>query len=63
MATTTTPEVNPPLSDRSTEELRAKMYRLIDELATARSDRASAVKAEFEALWKKLPGGEGTTLH
>lgn len=59
----TTPDVNPTRSDRSTEELRAQMYRLLDELATARSDRASALKAEFEALWKKLPEGEGTTLH
>ncbi len=47
----------------STEDLRAKMCRLIDELASARSDRAAALKTEFEALWKTMPGVEEPTIH
>ncbi len=47
----------------STEDLRAKMCRIIDELATGRSDRAAALKTEFEALWKTVPGIEEPTIH
>jgi hypothetical protein len=58
----TTQGSNPTPIERSTEELRREMCRLIDELATARSDRAAALKAEFEALWKKMPA-PGETIH
>jgi hypothetical protein len=48
---------------RSTEELRAQMYRILDELCTARSDEAAALKTKFEKLWNEV-GAEGApTIH
>jgi hypothetical protein len=49
---------------RSTEELRAQMYRILDELCTARSDEAAQLKARFEALWKQVGGEDSSrTVH
>jgi hypothetical protein len=59
----TTQDVNPTPAARSTEDLRAQMCRILDELVIARSDRASALKEEFEALWNELPKGGAPTLH
>lgn len=46
----------------SVTDLRAEMYRILDEIGTARSDRAAALKKEFDALWKQV-GGEEATRH
>ncbi len=43
-------------------DLRAEMYRILDEIGTTRSDRAAALKKEFDALWKQV-GGEEATRH
>jgi hypothetical protein len=56
----TTQDTKRGMSDRTTEELRMQMFRILDELATARAERASALRAEFDALWKKMPEGEPT---
>jgi hypothetical protein len=49
---------------RSSEELRAEMYRILDELCTARSEEAANLKTRFEALWKQVGGEqEPPTLH
>ncbi len=55
---TTLQEVNDtPETDRaSADDLRAQMYRIIDELGAARSERAEKLKEEFEVLWKQIPG-------
>jgi hypothetical protein len=52
-----------PATDRASgADLRAEMYRILDEIGTARSDRAAALKKEFDALWKQT-GGEEATRH
>jgi hypothetical protein len=58
-------DVKPMRSERSTEELRAAMYRILDELASARSDRTTDLKKEFDELWKGISGGRGEppTVH
>jgi hypothetical protein len=53
-------DVKATAGERSKDELRAAMYRILDELVVARSDRASALKKEFDELWKKVPGNEPT---
>jgi hypothetical protein len=51
-------------SGGATEELRAEMYRILDELASGRSDRASTLQAKFDTLWKQIGAGEDTrTVH
>jgi hypothetical protein len=61
---TTTPEVTQTSTERApSEDLRERMCRIIDEIATARSDGAGALKAEFDALWKKVPGTGEPTIH
>ena len=61
---TTTQEVTPTSTERApSEDLRDRMCRIIDEIATGRSDRAAALKAEFDALWKKVPGTGEPTIH
>ena len=61
---TTTPEVTQTSTERTpSEDLRERMCRIIDEITTARSDRTGALKAEFDALWKKVPGTEEPTIH
>jgi hypothetical protein len=52
-----------PASDASREELRATMLRMLDELATARADRAREVVAEFQELWKRIEPTEEDTIH
>jgi hypothetical protein len=52
-----------PMQERSSEELRAQMYRILDELCTARSEEAAALKARFDALWKQAGGEETPTVH
>jgi hypothetical protein len=47
---------------RSTEELRAEMLRILDEIPSARAERTSALSAEFKALWNQI-GGDDPTLH
>jgi hypothetical protein len=49
--------------ERSTEELRAQMYRILDELCTARSEDAVALKKKFDALWKQTEATQEPTLH
>jgi hypothetical protein len=64
---TTPQEATQTSTDRSpSEDLRTRMCRIIDEITTTRSDRAAALKKEFDALWKSLPpiGEPGEpTLH
>jgi hypothetical protein len=61
---TTPQEVAETPSERpSPEALRAEMFRILDELTTARAERAKILKAEFEALWDTLPVAEGETVH
>ena len=60
MATT---QQTSPRQERSTEELRAQMYRILDELCTARSDEAGDLKKRFEALWKQAGGEDQPTVH
>ncbi len=60
----TAQDVNATPKTRSTEELRAEMCRLIDEIATARSERFAALKAEFERLWNDAEvAGKKPTVH
>lgn len=47
----------------STEELRAQMYRILDELCTARSDEAAGLKTRFEKLWNEVGTEEAPTVH
>lgn len=53
-AGTTTPQ-------RTTEEIREELYRMIDELGTARGLNAKKLQQRFDELWSQL-GGE-RTLH
>jgi hypothetical protein len=43
---------------RSAEELRAEMFRILDELVTARAERTKVLSAEFKALWDEIGRGE-----
>jgi hypothetical protein len=47
----------------SREALRAKMFRILDEVTTARAERARSLQAEFEALWREMPARDGETVH
>jgi hypothetical protein len=49
--------------ERSTEELRAQMCRILDELCTARSEEAADLKKRFETLWKQAGGEDQPTIH
>lgn len=49
--------------DRTSEELRIELFRLLDELVTARSDRAAALTAKFKTLWKQACGEGEPTVH
>lgn len=49
--------------DRSTDELRAELFRLLDEVVTARSDRAAALTSRFKTLWKQACGEDEPTVH
>jgi hypothetical protein len=61
---TTTHEATQPSMERMpSEDLRARMCRIIDEITTARSDRTTTLKKEFDALWKSLPPLAEPTLH
>ncbi len=46
----------------SVEEVRAELYRMLDELGTSRADTAT-IKTRFTELWNQLGGGEEPTLH
>jgi hypothetical protein len=43
---------------RSTEELRAEMFKILDELVTSRAERTKVLSAEFKALWDQVPDAE-----
>jgi hypothetical protein len=45
------------------EELRAELFRILDELVTARSDRTAALTSRFKMLWKQACGEGEPTLH
>lgn len=57
---TTTPDPTPDHATR--EDLRADMHRMLDELVTARADRAKALEKEFKALWTRI-GEPSPTIH
>jgi hypothetical protein len=63
--TMTTPQevIETPDERPSPEALRAEMFRILDEVTTARAERAKILKAEFDALWSTLPATEGETVH
>jgi hypothetical protein len=46
----------------STMDVRAELYRIIEEIGTAREDRARTLRARFDELWEELrvEGGEET---
>ncbi|HET8539738.1 MAG TPA: hypothetical protein VFL83_07685 [Anaeromyxobacter sp.] len=48
---------------RSKEELRAEMFRILDEIASARADRAAALNSRFQALWDELKTEGERTVH
>jgi hypothetical protein len=48
---------------RSAEEIRAEIYRMLDELGSTRSLNAGKLQQRFDELWKQLGGDEAQTLH
>jgi hypothetical protein len=48
---------------RPRDELRARMFRILDEIATARAERTKALSAEFQALWDEIGREEVPTVH
>jgi K+/H+ antiporter YhaU regulatory subunit KhtT len=48
---------------RSTDELREEMFRILDEIASARAERTADLSKKFKALWAEARGGEDPTLH
>ncbi len=47
----------------SVEEIRAELYRLLDDLATSRAESTPAVRARFTDLWNQIGRGAEETLH
>ncbi len=45
------------------ETIRKNLDACIDEIVTARPERAAALKKEFDAVWKELDAEVGATRH
>jgi hypothetical protein len=48
---------------RSSDELRAELFRILDELPSARAERTKVLSARFKALWDELGHAEERTVH
>ena len=46
---------------RSEEEIRAELFRIIDSLASARTESPADVRAKYDEAWKELESER--TLH
>jgi hypothetical protein len=48
---------------RSADELRTELFRILDELPSARAERTKALSARFKELWDELGRAEAPTVH
>jgi hypothetical protein len=58
-----TQDVNAPPGERTSDQVREELFRMLDEVVSGRGDRSGAVTARFKALWKKVCGNEEGTVH
>ncbi len=47
----------------SSDEIRAELYGVLDELGTARSDRTPILLRRFKELWSQIGEDREHTLH
>lgn len=49
--------------ERPGQEIRDELFRILDEIGSARADRTQALNARFKALWTQVCGEGEPTLH